>query len=66
MASLANVYWYGAANVDALPMIDEFPVEFMELDKMDTLFERTYFPEPISEEKRQVMVSIWDEVKAAP
>jgi hypothetical protein len=47
-------------------MIDEFAVEFMELDQMDTLFERTYFPEPISEEKRQIMVSIWDEVKAAP
>ena len=66
MAALANTYWYGASNTDALPMIDEFAVEFMELDQMDTLFERTYFPEPISEEKRQIMVSIWDEVKAAP
>ncbi|MCB8944661.1 MAG: extracellular solute-binding protein [Ardenticatenaceae bacterium] len=66
MAALANVYWYGAANQDALPLIDEFPVEFMELDQMDTLFERTYFPDPISEEKRQIMVGIWDEVKAAP
>lgn len=65
-AALSNTYWYGAANQDAIPMIDEYVVEFMELDQVDALFERTYFAPPYTEAKRQTMVRIWDEVKAAP
>jgi spermidine/putrescine-binding protein len=66
MASLANTYWYGPANFDALPMIDEFVVEFMQLDQPDNLFDRAFFYQNLTEEKRQTMVRIWDEVKAAP
>jgi spermidine/putrescine-binding protein len=66
MAALANEYWYGAANTDALPLIDEYVVEFMELDQADTLFERTVFYQPLTEEQRQIRTRLWDEVKAAP
>ncbi|MCB0017215.1 MAG: hypothetical protein KDE09_05445, partial [Anaerolineales bacterium] len=66
MAALANGYWYGGANDEALSLVDEFVVDIMGLDQVDTLTQRTYFPDPISEEKRQEMVRIWGEVKAAP
>lgn len=66
MATFANEYWYGAANLEALPLIDEFVVEFMELDQADTLVERTVFYHPLTEEQRQTRVDLWDEVKAAP
>jgi spermidine/putrescine transport system substrate-binding protein len=65
MASLANTYWYGAANFDAVPLIDEYVIEFMELDDADNLFDRAFFYQTLTEEKRQTMVRIWDEVKAA-
>ncbi|HJS28768.1 MAG TPA: extracellular solute-binding protein [Anaerolineales bacterium] len=63
MAALANTYWYGAANVDAIPLIDEYVVDFMQLDQIDTLTERTVFYQPLTEEQRQIRTSIWDEVK---
>jgi spermidine/putrescine-binding protein len=66
MAALANTYWYGAANLDAIPMIDEFVVEFMELNETDNLFDRAFFYQSLTDEKRQTMIRIWDEVKAAP
>jgi spermidine/putrescine-binding protein len=66
MASLANTDWYGPANFDAVPMIDEFVVEFMQLDESDNLFDRAFFYQTLTEEKRQTMIRIWDEVKAAP
>jgi spermidine/putrescine transport system substrate-binding protein len=66
MASLANTYWYGMANFDALPLIDEYVVEFMQLNEPDSLFDRAFFYQTLTEEKRQTMVRIWDEVKAAP
>jgi spermidine/putrescine-binding protein len=66
MAALSNEYWYGAANVDAIGLIDEYVVEFMELDQADTLTERTVFYQPLTQEQRQIRTSLWDEVKAAP
>ena len=66
MAALSNEYWYGAANVGALPLIDPYVVEFMELDQGSTLFERTNFYAPLTEEQRQLVTKMWDEVKAAP
>lgn len=65
-AELGNYYWYGGANVDALPLVDEYVVDLMELDQVDTLFERTVFYQPMSEEQRQLITQMWDEVKAAP
>jgi len=65
-AALGNVYWYGGANSDSLPLVDDYVVEFMQLDEVDTLFDRTVFYQPLSEEQRQMLVQMWDEVKAAP
>jgi spermidine/putrescine-binding protein len=66
IAALSNTYWYGGSNVDALPMIDEYVVDFMELDQIATLPERTVFYQPLTEEQRQTITTVWDEVKAAP
>jgi hypothetical protein len=46
--------------------VDEYVVSLMELDQVDTLFERTIFYQPMSEEQRQLITQMWDEVKAAP
>lgn len=66
MATLANTYWYGPANFDAMPLIDEFVIEFMELDSSESLFDRAFWFKDLTDEKRQTMIRIWDEVKAAP
>lgn len=66
MAALGNEYWYGFSNLDALPMVDDYVVEFMELDQIDTLTDRTVFYQPLTEEQRQTMSRVWDSVKAAP
>lgn len=65
MANLANLYGYGAANQDALPLIDPEFVKIMELDNPDIL-NRTYFYKPIDAEMRDLISGIWSEVKAAP
>lgn len=65
-AALGNVYWYGGANTSSVDMVEDYIVEFMQLDEVDTLFDRTSFYQPLSEEDRQLIVSMWDEVKAAP
>lgn len=66
MANFSNEYWYGASNLNALPLIDEFVVDFMELDQADTLLERTAFYQPLTNEQRQTRVDLWSDVKAAP
>jgi spermidine/putrescine transport system substrate-binding protein len=65
-AGLGNVYWYGHANTQAVDQIEDYIVEFMKLDQVDALFEQTVFYQPISEEERQLVIKMWDEVKAAP
>lgn len=65
MAALANTYWYGPANTNALADIDPYVVEFMQLDQADTIQERTSFYQPITEEQRQTRTAIWDEVKVS-
>ncbi len=66
MANFSNEYWYGASNLNALPLIDEFVVDFMELDQADTLLQRTVFYQPLTNEQRQTRVDLWGDVKAAP
>jgi len=66
MAAFANEYWYGSANLDAIPLIDEYIVDFMELDQAESLTERTVLYQPLTEEQRQTRVDLWDEVKASP
>ncbi|MCA9995907.1 MAG: ABC transporter substrate-binding protein [Anaerolineales bacterium] len=65
MAALANTYWYGPANTNALADIDPYVVEFMELDQANSIQERTSFYQPITEEQRQTRTGIWDEVKVS-
>ncbi len=65
-ANLGNYYWYGGANTEALPLIEDYVIEFMKLDQVDTLFERTIFYQPITDEERQWVIEMWNEVKAAP
>jgi spermidine/putrescine-binding protein len=66
MAALGNEYWYGAASTAAIPMMDEYVTEFMELDQIDTLTERTIFYQGLTEEQRETRTNLWNEVKAAP
>ena len=66
MAAFANEYWYGSANLDAIPLIDEYIVDFMELGQAESLTERTVLYQPLTEEQRQTRVDLWDEVKASP
>jgi spermidine/putrescine-binding protein len=65
-AGLGNVYWYGHANTHAVDLIEPEIVEFMSLDKVDELFAKTIFYQPLSEEQRQMVIDMWNEVKAAP
>ncbi|HNB50660.1 MAG TPA: ABC transporter substrate-binding protein [Anaerolineales bacterium] len=65
-AGLGNNYWYGHANTSAVNLIDPQIVEFMSLDKVDELFAKTIFYQPLSDEQRQMLVEMWNEVKAAP
>ena len=65
-AGLGNNYWYGHANTKAVDLIEDYIVEFMKLDQVDTLFESTIFYQPLSDEQRQLVINMWNEVKAAP
>ena len=65
MAALANEYWYGPANTASLPLIDEYVVEFMDLDEANTLTERTVLYRPLTEEQRIARTTLWDTVKAS-
>lgn len=65
-AWLGNNYWYGHANTKAVDLIEPDIVEFMSLDKVDELFEKTVFYQPLSNEQRRLLIEMWNEVKAAP
>lgn len=65
-AALANEYWYGGGNVTALPLIDEYIVDVMGLDRIDEFFDETIFYQPLDEAQRRMITEMWDAVKAAP
>lgn len=65
MAAMANAYWYGAANTKAVDLIADEIVQVMQLDQPETLGERSVFYQAMTEEQRQMVTKIWDEVKAA-
>jgi spermidine/putrescine-binding protein len=65
MAFLTNEYYYGAANSDSVAEADPYVVDLLDLDDPEVLG-RTVFYETLTEEQRDFMTSIWDEVKAAP
>lgn len=64
MAALANEYAYGAANLDALPLIDPDFIKLMQLDDPD-VFDRTVFLGVLSQEQQESFTSMWADVKAA-
>ena len=65
MAFLTNEYYYGAANSDSVAEADPYVVDLLDLDDPEVL-SRTVFYQTLTEEQRDFMTSIWDEVKAAP
>jgi spermidine/putrescine-binding protein len=65
MAAMATANGYGAANAEALPLIDPEVVEAMGLDKPEIL-DATVFYLPINDEQRELFTGMWSEVKAAP
>ena len=66
MAALGNTYWYGFSNMDAVPMVDDIVKQVMGLDNLDTLYDNTVFYRSLTEDQRQMMADIWNQVKAAP
>jgi len=65
MAFLTNQYYYGAANADSIPLADPYVIELLSLDD-PAILKETIFYQTLSDEQRQFMTSMWDEVKAAP
>ena len=66
MAYLIDTYYYGAANAAALEIADPDIVALLDLSDPGVLTRRTIFYQTLTEEQRDFMTSIWDEVKAAP
>lgn len=65
MANMANYFGYGAANFNALPLINpEYVAEF-NLDNPDVLKD-TIFYQSLTAEQRELFTRVWSEVKAAP
>lgn len=65
MANMANEFGYGAANFDALPLINPDYVQEFGLDNPDVLKD-TIFLQSLTAEQRELFTSIWSEVKASP
>ncbi len=64
MANMANMYWYGAANLDAVPLLDETVLNIFNFDEPGVL-EETNFYRPMSDAQRQEVTRMWDAVKAS-
>lgn len=64
MANMANMYSYGAANADAVPLLDESLVELFQFDQPEVL-QQTNFYRSMTDEERQQVTSMWDEVKTS-
>jgi len=65
MANFSNEYGYGSANQDALPLIDPEIVELFHMDD-PAFLEQTIFYQSLSQEQRQRITTMWNDVKAAP
>jgi spermidine/putrescine-binding protein len=65
MANFSNEYGYGAANREALPLIDQAVIDLFGLDDPAAL-ERAVFYQPLTAEQRGQITNMWNEVKAAP
>lgn len=65
MANFSNEYGYGAANPKSLPLVDPEMVKQFQLDDPAAL-ERAVFYRPLTQEQREKMTTMWNDVKAAP
>ncbi len=64
MANFSNEYGYGPANRDALPLIDPEIIEMFRLDDPQAL-QNTVFYQSLTQEQRQRITTMWNDVKAA-
>jgi spermidine/putrescine transport system substrate-binding protein len=64
MANFSNEYGYGPANRDALPLIDPEIIEMFRLDDPNAL-QNTVFYQSLTQEQRQRITTMWNDVKAA-
>ncbi|MEX1071297.1 MAG: extracellular solute-binding protein [Anaerolineales bacterium] len=62
-ANMANDFYYGAANTLSVPMLDPALVEKFHFDDLSILA-TTNFQQPLTQEQREMMSAIWNEVKA--
>ncbi|TAK11869.1 MAG: extracellular solute-binding protein [Anaerolineae bacterium] len=63
MANMGNAYYYGVANADAVPLLDPYFVELMEMGDPSILND-TVFYQSLTDEQRELFATIWSEVKA--
>lgn len=65
MANFSNEYGYGSANRDALPLIDPEVVALFHMDD-PAFLERAVFYQSLTQEQRERITTMWNDVKAAP
>lgn len=65
MANFSNEYGYGSANRDALPLINPDTVKLFHMDD-SSILERVVFYKSLTQEQRQKITTMWNDVKAAP
>ena len=65
-ANMANEFWYGVGNFDAIPMIDQNVIDLLDVKDVNSFINDTVFYQPLSEEQREQFSTIWSEVKASP
>jgi spermidine/putrescine transport system substrate-binding protein len=62
-ANMANDYYYGAANMNSVALLDPALVEKFHFDD-PTVLSSTNFFQPLTQEQRELMTRIWNEVKS--
>jgi spermidine/putrescine transport system substrate-binding protein len=62
-ANMANDYYYGAANMNSIPLLDPALVAKFHFDDPAVLAQSN-FQESLTQEQREIMTTIWNEVKA--
>ncbi|MBX3002335.1 MAG: extracellular solute-binding protein [Anaerolineales bacterium] len=62
-ANMANDFYYGAANMESVPLLDPALVDVFQFDDPAVLASSN-FQHPLTQEQRQMMTTIWNEVKA--
>lgn len=65
MANFSNEYGYGSANLQALPLIDPETVALFHMDD-PAFLKSTVFYQSLTQEQRQRITTMWNDVKAAP